>query len=112
MDYNDYVFDMDSTTWMLNYNFKDYYGLPIDQPINTELMEGLQKKISSDPVFKKKYGDKARISGGGAHYVCETYDSRTKMSACGLTYGGMRDQIDQLLKVIQGPWGAYGNSVE
>ena len=41
-NYDDYAFNMKTSTWGLNYNFKNYYGLPIDQPVDAALMKKLQ----------------------------------------------------------------------
>lgn len=43
INYNDYKFTIDKATWMPNYNFKEYYGLPFDQVIDGKLMADLQK---------------------------------------------------------------------
>ena len=49
---------MKTTKWGLNYNFKQYYGLPIDQPVDAELMKKLQHKILTDEDMIKKFKEK------------------------------------------------------
>lgn len=48
INYKDYAFNMQKTSWGLNYNFKEYYGLPLDQPINGESMKKFQHEMSSN----------------------------------------------------------------
>jgi len=59
MNYDDYAFSMKSKSWSKNYNFKELYGLPLDQTITGKTMQELQTKIKDDAGARKKYNSKA-----------------------------------------------------
>jgi sphingomyelin phosphodiesterase len=42
INYKDYAFNLQTIKWGTNYNFKEYYGLPLDQVINGESMKKFQ----------------------------------------------------------------------
>ena len=55
LNYDDYAFSMKTSKWGKNYNFKEYYGLPLDQPLTAKLMHDLQKKVFDDEKTQTKY---------------------------------------------------------
>jgi hypothetical protein len=79
LNYNDYAFSMSGQSWSKNYNFKEYYGLPLDQPIDGRSMKELQEKLKTDANYRSKYSSKASASAGGSKYYCDTYDSSSKV---------------------------------
>lgn len=48
----------------------------MDQPIDAELMQKLQKKIMSEQEVTAKYNMKAALIAGDRRHTCETFDSR------------------------------------
>jgi len=112
LNYNDYAFDMNSLKWGFNYNFKEYYGLPLDQPINGALLQKLQKDMSTDTKLQEKYGAKAKASPQGGKYYCQTYDSPEAVQQCSGADFGFKGKVQDLLNLLQGKWGAYGSSVQ
>jgi hypothetical protein len=81
-NYDDYAFSLKNTKWGKNYNFKEYYGLPLDQPVDAEMMKKLQQKILDDAETTQKYNAKAALTSGGKRHVCETFDSNFKEDLC------------------------------
>ena len=111
-NYDDYAFNMKTSTWGLNYNFKNYYGLPIDQPVDAALMKKLQEKILNDENMVQKFKQKVGFISTKNQKGCESFDTRDQENLCLGDYTDFRQKIDELLKMIQGPWGSYGNNVQ
>lgn len=70
VNYDDYSFNLKTSKWGKNYNFKEYYGLPIDQPLDAEMMRKLQEKIMNDNVAADKYNAKASLIAGNKGHIC------------------------------------------
>lgn len=75
INYDDYSFNLKTTQWGKNYNFKEYYGLPFDQPLTGDMMKKLQDKVLNDPETATKYNAKAELIPGGKRHACETFDN-------------------------------------
>lgn len=45
-------------------------------------------------------------------HVCQTYDSREKEDVCANSGASFRGKVEDLLKLIEGPWGSYGNDIQ
>jgi hypothetical protein len=80
INYKDYAFNFQKSTWGINYNFKEYYGLPLDQSINGESMQKFQHDMSTDSHLREKYSMKASgYQASASKYYCQTYDSIEKV---------------------------------
>jgi len=112
INYNDYSFSMSAKSWSKNYNFKEYYGLPIDQPIDGQSMKQLQEKLRNDANYRRKYNSKASESAGGSKYYCQTYDSSSKVQECNGGDLSFKGKVQNILSMLQGPWGFYGNDIQ
>lgn len=112
INYKDYAFNFQKESWALNYNFKEYYGLPLDQIINGQSMKEFQEKMSVNHSVREKYSMKASGSQAGSKYYCQTYDTVDKVLQCTGSDLGFKGKIQDLLKLLQGSWGSYGNGVQ
>lgn len=111
-NYDDFAFSMSKLEWSSNYNFKQYYGLPIEQPINAKLMQQLQQKMHEDIPIRQKYSAKASASSAGGKYYCQTYDTQGQIDECNGEQVSFRGKVNDLLSMLQGQWGAYGAMVQ
>lgn len=112
INFKDYKFDMKQSNWQANYNFKEYYGLPLDQPITGDSMNNFQKSMSQDIHLREKYSSKASASPAGSKYYCQTYDSLEKQLECTGSDLGFTGKVQSILKLLQGEWGSYGSGVQ
>lgn len=62
----------------MNYNFKEYYGLPLDQVIDAAFMKKFQQDMSMNIHLREKYNAKASGYAAGSKYYCQTYDTAQK----------------------------------
>lgn len=93
LNYEDFKFSYASLTWESNYKFKEYYGLPLDQTIDANLMKQLQQKMESDSSYKMKYATKASSNPASAKYYCNTYDTKEKMNECNGIAGSFKGKV-------------------
>jgi hypothetical protein len=112
INYKDYAFSMQKSTWGMNYNFKEYYGLPLDQVIDGASMQKFQEDMSNDVHLREKYSAKASGYAAGSKYYCQTYDTTEKIQECSGTDLGFKGKVQDLLKLLQGSWGSYGSGVQ
>jgi hypothetical protein len=112
LDYDDYAFSLKTNSWGKNYNFKQHYGLPLDQPLSARMMQDLQKRLLSESSLQDKFRQKVGPEAEGMRQVCETFDVREEEVGCLGGAEGFRGKVEELLKVVQGPWGAYGSGVQ
>lgn len=68
--------------------------------------------MSEDAHLRQKYSAKASASQGSSKYYCQTYDTTNKVLECSGSDLGFKGKVQDLLKLIQGSWGSYGNGVQ
>jgi hypothetical protein len=112
INYKDYAFNMQKSSWGMNYNFKEYYGLPLDQVMNGDSMKKFQKDMSNDVHLREKYSLKASGYQASSKYYCQTYDTIEKVQSCTSSDLGFKGKVQDLLKLLQGPWGSYGSGIQ
>ena len=112
VNYDDYAFSLKTNSWNKNYNFKEYYGLPLDQPLTAKLMQDLQKRLLNELPLQDKYNQKVRLDVEGKRQICETFDTSEREEACLGAAAGFRGKVEDLLKAVQGPWGSYGSGIQ
>jgi hypothetical protein len=111
-NYKDYQFDMKKEAWGANYNFKEFFGLPLDQPINAAAMQKFQLDLGQDSHLRDKYSSKASGSPAGSKYYCQTYDSLEKELECTGSDLGFKGKVQNLMQLLQGEWGSYGTGIQ
>lgn len=76
-------------------------------------MRRLQKKLENDVQYRKKYANELNgRENSNLNAYCQTYDSQIKISQCLNNQLTFSMQIFEVLEIIQGPWGSYGDSVQ
>ena len=76
-------------------------------------MRRLQKKIENEDIYKKKYANE--LSGrenSNLKAYCQTYDHKEAIANCLNNQLSFNMQIFEILEMIQGPWGSYGDSIQ
>ena len=73
---------MKKSIWGKRYNFKEYYGLPIDQPVDGKMMKELQDRILSDEENTGKFNAMVSLFANGRRTACETFDCKEKEELC------------------------------
>lgn len=62
--------------------------------------------------MSEKYNAKVALKPSKPHHGCDVFDTRIKEDICNGQSAGFKQKIDDLLNLIQGPWGSYGNDIE
>ena len=76
-------------------------------------MRSLQSKLETDESYRKKYANELNgRENGNLKAYCQTYDTQTEISACLNNQLTFTMQVFEVLEIIQGPWGSYGNAVQ
>lgn len=68
--------------------------------------------MSEDVNLRQRYSAKASASQGSSKYYCQTYDTVDKVQQCTGSDLGFKGKVQDMLKILQGSWGSYGNGVQ
>lgn len=56
--------------------------MPLDQPVDAELMKNLHKKILNEDEMSEKYNAKVALKPSKPHHGCDVFDTRIKEDIC------------------------------